>query len=173
MALELIAAIVAAIAMAGIAMGLRKISGQRLPSWIVPVFAGAGLLAFAVWSEYDWFNRVSTGLPEGVVVAWEADEPTPLRPWTFAFPFTTRFAAVDTRAIVAHPQAADLVMAKVYSFARWQPVRDGLIVFDCAGQRQVPVVEGMEITAEGDLQGADWITVPADDGYQSIVCGKS
>lgn len=170
MALELIAAIFAAFSMWGIGMGLVKLSRGHLPKWLPPLFAGVGLLGFAVWSEYDWFGRQTRDLPEGVVVVWTASDPTPLRPWTFLFPYTSRFAAVDQRAIVAHPTASGLVMARVYSFGRWQPVRDGMMVFDCKANRQVPVREGMEIDAAGTLIGAEWIEVDADDGYQSAVC---
>ena len=172
MALELIAAVIAAVGMGGIALGLRKMTRNALPSWIVPVFAGVGLLSYAIWSEYDWFRRVSTGLPEGVVVAWQAEEPTALRPWTFVFPFTNRFVAVDTRGVVQHPQAQNLAMARTFTFARWQPTRDGFLVVDCEGHRQVPLVDGMEITDEGELKGAEWISVPADDAFQQVVCRK-
>lgn len=172
MALELVAAIVAAVAMAGIALSLQKLARGRLPKWIVPVFAGAGLLGFAIYSEYDWYGRQLRELPEGVVVAWTASDPTPMRPWTFLFPYTSRFGAVDRRAIVAHPTAPSLVMARVYAFGRWQPVRDGMMVFDCAANRQVAVREGMEIDAEGRLTGADWIEAGPEDGYQRAVCGK-
>jgi hypothetical protein len=80
MALELVAAIVAGVALSGIAMILRRLSGGRLPKWIVSVAAGAGLIGFTIWSEYDWFSSVSAELPEGVPVVWSEAQPMPLRP---------------------------------------------------------------------------------------------
>lgn len=173
MAIELIAAIVAAFGLGGIALLLRKLSGGRIPKWVVPASAGLGMAAYAIWSEYDWYGRNAASLPEGVVVVQTEATPSPLRPWTFAFPFVSKFAAVDTRAIAAHPTAPDLQMARIYFFGRWLAVRDGIMVFDCAQGRQVLVTEGMEIDAQGVLTGAEWVTPAADDGFQRAVCGMS
>lgn len=170
MALELIAAIVAAFAMAGIALLARKLSGNRLPKWLISVAAGAGLIGFTIWSEYDWFGRVAAELPEGVEVVWHSEQAMPLRPWTYLAPITTKFVALDRRAMAQHPNNADLRMARLYNFARWQPVVDGLMIFDCAAGRQVMIHDGVEITPEGLLQGADWATPTADDMFQNAAC---
>jgi hypothetical protein len=170
MALELIAAIVCAFALAGIALLARKLSGNRLPKWLVSVAAGVGLIGFTIWSEYDWFSRVSGELPEGVEVVWHAEQAMPLRPWTYLAPITTKFVAMDRRAMAQHPNNADLRMARLYNFARWQPVVDGLMIFDCAGGRQVMVQDGVEITPDGQLNGAEWATPAADDAFQNAAC---
>jgi hypothetical protein len=59
MGLELIAAIVAAIASAGIALILRKLSRNRLPAWILPAAAALGLISYTAWSEYRWSGRMT------------------------------------------------------------------------------------------------------------------
>ena len=169
MAIELIAAIVAAIAFAGIALIIRKIF-KSAPKWLVPVAAGLGLIIFTIWSEYDWFGRVSSELPQGVEVVWTQEEPSPLRPWTFVFPLTTKFIAMDVANIKAHPANADLRMATVFNLARWQPVRDALMVFDCGAGRQVLVTEGVSFSDAGELVGAEWVTPTGADGFQAAAC---
>lgn len=96
---HLIAAFIVGIACAGIALFLRKISGQRLPKWIIPVFAGVGMLSYQISTEYDWFDHKKASLPENsVVVASEA--PGSLwRPWTFMIPMTTAFTVLDTASV--------------------------------------------------------------------------
>ena len=173
MALELIAAIVAAIALGGIAYAARKLSGERLPKWVVTVAAAAGLIGFTLWSEYNWFDRVRAELPEGYEVVWQGVESMPLRPWTFVAPITTNFVAMNKRTIAQHPTAQNLRMARLFNFARWKPVRDTVMVFDCAAGLQVLVTEGVEIDENGTLRGGEWVSAAADDGYQNAACAGS
>jgi len=170
MAIEIVAAIVAAFALAGIAMMLRKLSRGRLPKWLVPVAAGAGLLAFTVWSEYNWFARVSGELPAGVIVVSAEGQSSPLRPWSFVIPVTTSFVAMDTTATAMHPDSTDLRLVRLFSIVRWQGADEGLMVVDCVGARQVMLTEGIVVTPEGELTGGEWITTGADDAIQVAAC---
>lgn len=172
MGIELIAAFVAAIACAGVAMIARKLSGGRLPKWITPAAAGAGMITFAVWSEYDWFGRLEAGLPEGAVVIFKDDAPSPLRPWTMVFPMTTAFTAMDTRRLAPHPQNPDLILAPVYAFARWQGVREGYMVVDCAAHQSALLTEGVSIDESGALVGADWTPAAPDDAIGRAACAQ-
>jgi hypothetical protein len=169
MALELIAALIAAATLGLMAWALRRLV-PGLPKWLVPVAAGLGLIGFTIWSEYNWFSRVSAELPAGFAVAGAEATTSPLRPWTFLFPLITRFQAIDTGQIAQHPARADLVMAPVFAFVRWQNPQSALVVFDCAGNRRVPVVEGMQIDASGQLSGADWVVLDGKDELQQAAC---
>jgi hypothetical protein len=173
MAIELVAAIVAAAALAGIAHLARRLSGWRLPRWLVPVAAGVGLLGFTVWSEYDWFGRVSSELPEGVTVVWSETEANPLRPWTYVAPMTTRFIAIDGREILRHPADPGLRIARFYNFARWRPVEDRMMVFDCDEALQAILTDTVTVTPEGTLSGAEWTPVSEDDGFQRAACPEA
>jgi hypothetical protein len=170
MALELIAAIVAAIALGGLAYALRRLSGGRLPKWIITAAAAVGLIGFTIWSEYDWFNRVSAELPPGVQVVWHSAAAMPLRPWTYVFPITTTFVAMDVGKMAQHPANPALKLAPLYNFARWQPVKTTAMVVDCASLRQVLITEGVEISDDGLLTGAEWVVPAADDGFQKAAC---
>lgn len=171
MALELIAALIAAAALGLLAWALRR-RYRGLPKWSVPLAAALGLIGFTVWSEYNWFARVSAELPpELEVVAVEA-EAMPLRPWTYLVPIKMRFVALDHRKTLAHPQAEGMRLVTLYSFARWKPVTDGLMAVDCTGGRQALVTEGVTITDQGDLVGGDWLVAPAGDPLQAAACEK-
>jgi hypothetical protein len=170
MAIELIAAFVSAIAFAGIGMLLRRLSRDRLPKWFVPASAGAGMIGFAVFMEYGWYHRQADALPEGVAVVWQDQRPQALRPWTMVFPMTTRFIAMDTRSLATHPGGADLVLAEIYAFARWQGIEQALLVVDCANNRSVRLTTETRIDDAGVLTGGEWVPVAQDDASAQVAC---
>lgn len=170
MGIELIAAFVAAVACAGVAMILRKLTRERLPKWITPAAAGAGMIAFAVWSEYDWFSRLEAALPEGTTIVWKDDSPSPLRPWTMVVPMTKGFTVMDTRRLAPHPDNPALILAPVFAFARWQNVKEGFMVVDCAARQSALLTETVRIDAAGQLTGAAWTPMEADDGIGRAAC---
>lgn len=172
MALELIGSLMVAAALGLFVWAIRR-KLSWLPKWSVSVAAGVGLIGTTIWLEYDWFSRVSAELPEGVEVVWQAEDAMPLRPWTYLAPITTRFVALDRRQMVQHPNNEALRMARLYNFARWQSVVDGLMIFDCTNDRRVLVHEGVEITEDGQLKGAEWEAPPAGDRFQDAACRTS
>jgi hypothetical protein len=169
MALEFIGALVAAATLGLMAWALRR-KVPSLPRWLVPVAAGVGLIGTTVWLEYTWFGRVSAELPEGFVVADTRTSGSPLRPWTYVVPLTSGFTALDATKVARHPQQSTMVIAPVYAFARWQNPQNALVVFDCAGNRRVPVTEGMEIGQDGTLTGAEWLVLETRDVLQEAAC---
>jgi hypothetical protein len=170
MGLELLAAIICAFCLGGIAYGVRRKRQDRLPQWIVPLAAAVGLIGYTVWSEYSWYPRVAAELPDGVEVVWAERAPNALRPWTFLAPLTARFLAMDTRTLAVHPSNKDLVLAQVYGFARWRGVEDGFLVVDCAGSRQVRLTETARITDAGELTGAEWVPMAPEDDIRKVAC---
>ena len=136
----------------------------------MPVAAGVGLIGTTIWLEYDWFGRVSAELPPGFEVVNAKAASNPLRPWTFVAPITTSFAAVERTKRAHHPARPELVIAPVYSFARWQPPRNMLMVFDCAAGQQAAIAEGTVIDDAGQLTGGEWVAAAAEDEVQEAAC---
>jgi hypothetical protein len=169
MALELIAALIAAATLGLLVWALRRWL-PSMPKWSVPLAAAVGLIGYTIWSEYSWFDRVSGELPPELQVVVVEDEPMPLRPWTYLAPIKMRFVALDHRKTKSHPRTSGLRMVTLYSFARWKPVSQGLMAIDCIGNRQVLLVEGVLITPDGELEGADWVAAPDADQLLAAAC---
>ncbi len=93
---HLIATFSAGLGAAGIAFLLRSITRQKLPKWIIPAFAGLGMLAYQIYFEYNWFDHQSSRQPEGTVVTASYKGEVFWRPWTYFYPMTTVFKVVDT-----------------------------------------------------------------------------
>jgi hypothetical protein len=169
MTFELIGSLAAALACGLFAWALRR-SFAWLPGWLAPAAAAAGMLATTISLEYTWFDRVTRDLPEGIAVVDVRRDPSPLRPWTYLAPVTSRFVVLDLTRRAQHPARAELAVLPVVGLARWQNPQTALVVFDCAGGRRVPVVAGMEIDAAGTLTGAEWTVPPTGDELQQAAC---
>jgi hypothetical protein len=169
MAIDLIAALFVA-AITGMLVWLLRRWMPALPRWLVPTAAGLALIGYTVWSEYDWFPRMSSQLPPEIEVVASLEEASPFRPWTYLAPTTTSFVALDHRKTLSHPQKADLRMVTLYSFARTGGMTEGLMAVDCATSRQALIVTGVQITDAGELTGAEWQPTAEDDRLHQAAC---
>ncbi len=173
MFLELIAVVFAGLAMAGVAMLVNKLSGGRLPRWMVPVAAGAGMIAATISSEYGWYQRTAEKLPEGLEVVQTVENQSFYRPWTYVRPFTERFVAVDHPSLKTNPALPDQRMVDLYFFGRWAPVNKLPVLVDCAGLRRATLIDGMDFGADGEVANADWVPVERTDPILNSVCEVS
>ena len=167
---EFIATITAGFAAAGLALLLGKVSGGRTPRWLMPVAAGLAMLAYTIWSEYSWFDRTQASLPDGLVIVSQNESRAFYRPWTYAFPLTDRFAAVDELSIKDNDAVPDIRLADLYFWGRWAPIRKIPVGFDCAERMRAPLVEGVTMSSEGRIENADWRPIEAEDKAFSTVC---
>lgn len=171
MFVELIATVFAGIACAGIAMLLNIITGRRLPKWLIPIAAGAGMIGMTISNEYTWFNRTAERLPEGVEIAITVDEQSWLRPWTQVWPYTKRFAAVDTGTARTNENVPDQRLADLYFFGRWSPVNQTPMLFDCKSGRSALLIDGADFAEDGTVTDADWEPMPPGSPILKLVCG--
>ena len=119
MILHLLAVFSAGLGAAGIAFLLRSLSGQRLAKWIIPVFAGIGMMSYQIYFEYNWFDHQSTRQPDGVVVTSSQAGQVFWRPWTYFYPITTVFTVVDTNNLqVREAKGLTLVEFIEYRFEK-------------------------------------------------------
>ncbi len=170
MFLELIATIFAGIACAGVAMLLNILTGRRLPKWVMPVAAGLGMIGMTISNEYTWFDRTAERLPEGVEIAMTVKEEGWIRPWTKVWPYTKRFAAVDTANMRRNDNFPDQRLADLYFFGRWSPVNQAPLLFDCAEERSAILIDGVDFASDGTIANADWQNLPNDDPILKVVC---
>ncbi|QEW05454.1 hypothetical protein [Nitrincola iocasae] len=164
---HLIAAVFAGLAAAGIALLLRKLSGRRLPKWIIPVFAGLAMLGYQIYYEYSWFDHQQSRQPEGsVVISSERDEVF-WRPWTYYYPMTVAFTVVDTNNLITHDtEDATLVEFMLYRFEKKHIdyVTHRAHVLNCDTAEVVPLTEDRQ----ADL--AQLRTLEPSDKLYKAVC---
>lgn len=171
---ELIGTIVAGIAMALLTWAVnRVILKGRLPSWLTPVSAGLAMLVATISSEYGWYDRTRAAMPQGMVVAQTVEEKIFYRPWTYAKPFVTRFVAVDQAAMKTHPDQPDKRIVDLVFYGRWTRTAKVPILFDCANSKRADIVDGVEFGASGEVVGAEWFDMPANDPVLVTACAEA
>jgi len=170
MFLELIAIVAAGFGLAGIVLSLNLLARKRLPKWILPASAGAGMLLMAIWLEYSWLDRTAGSFPEGVEVASTNEVRSWYRPWTWMVPLTTRLIAIDRRFNREHADMPGQVLAQVLLAGRWEPTRQFSAVFDCERHRRADLVGDVVLNEDGSLENAGWIRLSADDPLLRLAC---
>lgn len=171
MIFELIAVVVAGVAGAGVVLILRRIV-PVLPRWLIPVGAGATMLAASISLEYSWFERNSAALPDGVEVATVHENKAFWRPWTYAFPYVDRFIAVDQIGMRQNEAADGQKMTSLYVFGRWTPTRRIRTIFDCEIGRRADLLPGVVLGADGSVPESAWIETGLDDPVTRIACAE-
>jgi hypothetical protein len=170
MLLEFVATIASAFGAAGVVMMLNILVGRRLPGWSIPAAAGLGMLAFAVWSEYSWYGRVTAQLPDGVVVASVNETTAWYRPWSFFAPQVNRLIAVDHRFDRRNPAVPGQVLTNSVLMARWEPSRQFGAVFDCVDSRRADLMDEVVFGENGTLDGVVWVQLESDDAVLNAAC---
>lgn len=170
MLMDLIATITAGAGLAGVVMALRYFSKGRLPKYTIPAAIGAGMLLFSVWNEYSWFPRVQAALPEGVVILSAPEDRVAYRPWTYLFPVSTRFVALDRTSMLTSQANPAIRRIEAMVVQRWAATQRIPLAFDCAGNRRADLVDGAELAPDGTLTGGAWQTVAAEDELQRAAC---
>lgn len=169
MILEFIAAFSAGFALFGLTMLVNRLTGRRLARWAYPAAFAAGMMGFAIWSEYTWAARTTApDTPWRVVETTEAR--SWFRPWTWVVPQTDRVLALDLRFTRVHPAQPDLIQTRVVRMARFIPESGFLAVMDCAAWQLAPLLAGVELQADGTLEGADWAPMPEGDPVMVGAC---
>ena len=169
---ELIGTILAGLSAALLVFALRYWKPDLIAKWAIPVAAGAAMILAAISSEYGWYERTSTRMPEGLVVAQTIEERSAFRPWTYVVPYVSRFVAVDRATMRLNAAVPDQRIADLYFFGRWAPVNVIPVLFDCAGNRSATLVQDVAFAADGTVEGADWSGMAADDPVLRTACGE-
>ncbi|TNF60251.1 MAG: hypothetical protein EP307_08960 [Rhodobacteraceae bacterium] len=176
MLLELVGTVLAGVVFGSMVMLARRWVGDRLPKWLVPVAAGAGMLLATISSEYGWYGRTleiaRTDLPQ-MVVATTLESRAPWRPWTYVVPYVERFVAVDGASLRTNPVIPGQRMVDLYSFGRWVPVSKVTVILDCEDSRRALLDADASFDAEGKVLGIDWIDVAEDDPVLRTGCAVS
>ncbi len=170
---ELLGTIMAGVATALIFWAVNRSLKGRMPSWLMPVSAGAAMLLAAISLEYGWYDRTARAMPQGFVVAQTVEEKALYRPWTYAVPYTTRYVAVDQASRKTHPDQPDQRIVDLWLYGRWSRPARVPVLFDCAQSRRADIVDGIEFGDNGEVVGADWIAVGGADPILQTACEEA
>jgi len=170
MLMDYIATFAAGLGLVGFVVIVRHLSKGRLPKWTIPASIGLGMLMFSIWNEYTWYTRTTSALPEQVIILSSPVDQVAYRPWTYLFPVSSRFAALDGLGMVKSPGNDNFRLAEVMLVQRWTPTRRVPVAFDCAGGRRADMIEGVELAPDGTLTGGEWMNVGQEDELQRAAC---
>ncbi|WP_148253500.1 hypothetical protein [Aidingimonas lacisalsi] len=168
---HLIAALFAGLATAGVALLLRLVSGKRLPRWIIPAFAGLGMLGYQIHYEYSWFNHKQSQLPDSAHVVSSDQNTVFWRPWTYIYPMTTAFNVVDREGLtLSNTDGQQVVEFILYRFEK-QPadqVSHQAYLMNCSAQEMLPLTDEFEQRDTVELRHVD-----ASSELYEVVCSPS
>lgn len=129
--------------------------GRKPPRWVLPAAIGLAMIAYSIWADYSWAERMRNGLPNGAAVVAEGESRRFWQPWTYLAAPVTRLAIVDPARAEAQPdgsQRAPLVLLD--RLARPMVVQQD---FDCAGGRIRP-------------PRSEWVDAGSDDRAFAAIC---
>ncbi|MFE8073080.1 hypothetical protein QQM79_18620 [Marinobacteraceae bacterium S3BR75-40.1] len=163
---QLIATVVAGFGAAGIALLIRAVTRRKAPKWLVPVFAGLGMLGYQIHWEYTWFDHNRAQLPEGALVVSTAREPSILRPWSYMATPVSGFTVLDEASIQQAPKQADVFRFQLYRFERSSAGRaaNSAYLLNCS-ERELARLAGQ---GEGEVTSIR--RLPATDPLLFRVC---
>ncbi|MDO3721827.1 hypothetical protein QVZ43_08820 [Marinobacter sp. chi1] len=126
---------------AGIALGIRAATRNKAPKWLIPVFAGAGMLAYLIHGEYTWYDHKKQLLPDEAVIVDTESDGMVWRPWTFAFPYVNAFSIVDTDSISRETGNPEVVSFTLYRFEQKlsDAVSHRIHLLNCQTRELVPL----------------------------------
>lgn len=153
---------------AGVALGIRAITRKKAPKWIIPAFAGAGMLGYLVYMEYTWFDLKQTQLPEEAIVVSTEEYGAPWRPWAYVVPQVTAFTVLDTKSITRDDPEENIVRFSLYRFEQsyTDAVSQKMYLLNCDTQELVP------LKGEQSLDTSALRTLPDDDPLLERACDQ-
>lgn len=167
---EFVATACAGMGAAGIALLVRQLSANKIPSWTVPALAGVGMLTFQIYSEYSWFSHQKSLLPKDVEVVKAVKETSVWRPWTFIQPQVTRFMAIHVGPDAVNTVNPALVLADIYLFERRLLAKRVQEVFHCQQNARAALDDDLAIPSKGEAVNGQWLLLPESDPALVAAC---
>lgn len=161
-----VATIVCGLAAAGIAMAIRTATAKKAPRWLVPVFAGLGMMGYQIYMEYHWYDQMTARMPPGSVVVATESRAEFWRPWSFAFPQINRITVLDTNSITRNRANPDTARFQLYQFQQTfgDRVSKGTWLLNC------PSRELVALNSDGSPDTSQARRLATDDTLRQEVC---
>lgn len=95
---------------------LRRLSKGRLPKWLIPIFAAAGMFIYLAYYDYQWFDFKKSQLPANSFIYAEQRQKDFFKPWSYIAPAVSQFSVFDGQANIQTQDGARIVEYKEYRF---------------------------------------------------------
>ncbi|MBK6868232.1 MAG: hypothetical protein IPG98_10015 [Burkholderiales bacterium] len=136
--------LIMAVCLGGAAFGLRKLTRGKVPKWLIPASAAAGMFGYLAYYDYSWHAFKLSQLPAGTTVIAEKRETSFLKPWRYVYPAVSAFTILDGKFSSRLQDHQVLVEYIEYTF-RADPI-EGLdtqaFVLNCNTLERVPFDPG-------------------------------
>lgn len=167
---HLIGVLISGLACGGLGYFLIKLSGNRLPKWLIPIGAGAGMLGLLLMLNYSWYEDKLDQLAYKKVeveVLEVKRERNFFKPWSYLYPAISQFTFLDGKSQVQHLDGRKLVQFNQYTF--YQEYKDRIetrfYLLECISQELV------ETNQQGELlPSSKFEQLPRDAKIYTLLC---
>lgn len=165
---NLVATLIAGLGAAGIALTIRSLTRKRAPRWLIPVFAGAGMLGYQIYLEYTWFDHKQSQLPAAAEVVSTEERKVAWRPWSYVVPQVTSFTVLDVDSVRRERGTEGIARFYLHRFERivMDQVSSRVYLLNCDTRELVP------LTAAGSPDISALRRLEASDPLQVGVCRR-
>ena len=174
---NLLATVVAGMGAAGIALAIRSLTRKRAPKWLIPAFAGIGMLAHQIHLEYTWFDHKKSVLPEAAEVVSTEQREIAWRPWTHFVPQVTSFTVLDVNSINRERGTEGIARFYLHRFERIvkDQVSSRIYLLNCDSRELVPLADNgtPDISALRRLEPSDPLQVTVCRRIAGMSSGNS
>ena len=138
---NLLAVFIFGLCVGAFAFALRKLSRNKLPSWIIPVCAGLGMLSYLAYYDYNWFSLKRGQLPAESIVIEQDRASNFFRPWSYVLPSVSSFVILDGTSKKTQQDGQTLVQYIRYEFINdyIERLESQPYVLNCATGEQVAI----------------------------------
>ena len=139
---HLLAVFIIGLCVGAFAFLLRKLSRNKLPSWIIPVCAGLGMLGYLAYYDYTWFDFKRSQLPQESVVIEQERASNFFRPWSYLAPSVSSFMVLDGKVRETQQDGQRLIEYIRYEFINdyIERLESQAYVLNCTTGEQLPVL---------------------------------
>lgn len=157
---HLLAVFIIGLCVGAFAFALRKLSRNKLPSWIIPVCAGIGMLSYLAYYDYNWFSLKRGQLPAESVITEQGRASNFFRPWSYVLPSVSSFVVLDGKVRETRQDGQRLVEYIRYEFINdyIERLESQPYVLNCTTGEQLqvpqngkPATSKVEFVARGSL----------------------
>lgn len=148
--LHLIAVFISGICLGGMAYLLRKLSRNRLPSWIVPVSASLAMFGYLAFYDYSWFGhktRLVQATQPNALIFDEKRGRSFFKPWSFVNPAVSSFMIFDGQAKTEVQNGSLIAEYFLYEFIK-DPIEKQqvyMVILNCSSLERATLAQGEKV----------------------------